>query len=202
MTTIHSNRIKYLSALAFLGEVTDKLSAGLRQDLASQRVRLLKHTAIVRKNATNASSTYPFIDENTKKLAGISTMNGNSLPQNMAVVADAISVGFAEGDGADKEGAVIYTQDVPAALRNANFVLKQNGREILDVPVADLIAGEMPTKQEDYFHDLETFILLADETAMSWDFVFPGGQTLAPSEAGKNVYVEVRIKGFKTLKNI
>ena len=202
MTTIESNRIKYLSALAHIEATSNKLSNALGNAVSGKQIRLLKHTAYVRKNATGASSTYNFIDENTKKLDGISTMNGNSLPQNMAVVADAIAIGIAQHADANKEGAVVYTQDVPAALRNANLVIKQNGREILDLPVADLIAGEMPTKQEDYYHDLETFILLADEEAMTWQFVFPSGVVLEPSTGAENVYVEIRIKGYKTLRNV
>ncbi|WP_417885333.1 hypothetical protein [Zunongwangia sp.] len=200
MQSIHSNHPKYLSALAHLQDSKNKLSNALQSAVENHEIRLLKHTAYVRKDATGASSTYPFIDENTKKLGGISTMNGNALPQNMAVVADAIAIAIGEG-AAGEEGKVTYSTAIPAALRNANFVLKQNGREILDIPVSDLIPAEMPTKQEDLFHDLEAFILLADEATMSWDFVFPNGAVLEPSVEGKKVFVEVRIKGYKTLRN-
>lgn len=196
------NREKILAAFGFLVAVATAFSSELASLIRSAdgdpKVRLTRHTVYVRKNATNASSTWRIIDENTKKVDGVSTIGENRLPKNQVVVFDKIAVGFAEGDAAGKEGALAYNQEAPSSLRNANLVITQNGREVVDLPVADLIAGETTHTSGDAYHDLEGFNYLVDDQAMEWNFRFPNGETLAPSAAGKVAYVEVRLQGFKT----
>lgn len=198
------NRDKILSALGFLVAVSTAFSSELANlirpiDGSEIKARLTRHTVYVRKNATGASSSWNVIDENTKKVDGVSSISETKLPKNQAVVFDKIAVGFAEGDAAGKEGALDYSAaTVPAILRNANVVITQNGREVLDLPIADLVKGETTATAGDNYHDLEGYHYLVDDQPMEMILRFPNGQTLAPSAVGKFNYIEIRLQGFKT----
>ena len=57
-----------------------------------------------------------------------------------------------------------------------------------------------PASSEDYYHDLEGFNYLVDNQEITMELKFPDGATLAPSAAGKQWYVELKLQGFKTIK--
>ena len=198
------NRTKIIAALGFLVAVSSAFSAELKNlitppDGSEIKSRLTRHTVYVRKNATGASSAWAVIDENTKKIDGVSTVSETKLPKNHAVIFDKIAIGYAKSTAAGEEGAVDYTSTkAPAALRNANIVITQNGREVVDLPIADMVKVVSPTNNEDYYHDLEGFNYLVDDQPMEWTIRFPNGQNLAAVAAGDNHYLEVRIQGFKT----
>lgn len=201
------NRTKILTAIAFLISVSGAFSSELANLIKPQfgnsarepQVRLTRHTVFVRKNVTGSAGGYQIIDENTKKIDGVSSLADTKLPKNQAVLFDKIAVGFAEGDAAGKEGALDYGATVvPAVLRNAQLVITQNGREVLDIPVADIVKGEQSANSEDYYHDLEGYNYLVDDQPMSWMLKFPNGETFAASAAGKHNYLEIRLQGFKT----
>lgn len=196
---ILQNRSKVLVALSFLMAISSAFSAELDQLLRSKQAALKPHTFYVRKNATNASSRWAVINEETTKADGISTISKTSLPKNEAVVFDRIAIGYAENADAGKEGAVDYSATkLPAALRNADLVITQNGREVVNVSISELGKVTSPANQADYYHDLESLQYLVDDQPMEMEIRFPNGQTLAPGTAGHSVYVEVRLKGFKT----
>ena len=204
-----NNRKKILAALGFLVAISSAFSneldslikpgnngQGVQQE---PKVRLTRHTVFVRKAATDAANTFHIIDENTKKLNGISSISDRKLPKNQAVIFDKIAVGFAEGDADGLEGALDYTSTkAPAVLRNASIVITQNGREVMDLPVADMVKVTSPASAADYYHDLEGFNYLVDDQPMEWFLRFPDGQSLAPSAAGKKNYIEIRLQGYKT----
>lgn len=201
------NRTKILTAIAFLFSVSSMFSNELAnlikpnfgQGNSESKIRLTRHTVFVRKNVTNAAGGYNIIDENTKKIDGVSSLADTKLPKNQAVIFDKISLGFAEANATGKEGALDYgVTAVPAILRNAQLVITQNGREVLDIPVADIVKGQQSNNAADLYHDLEGFNYLVDDQPMEWVLRFPNGQTLAPSAAGMHNYLELRIQGFKT----
>ena len=196
------NRSKIIAAFQFLVAISSAFSselAGLINPGHGREIQVgLKPTTLyVRKDATNASSRWSIIDENTIKLDGVSSFSKTSLPKNEAIVFDKIAIGYAEG-AAGKEGSLAYSTDLPASLRNADLVIIQNGREVISIPVSDLAKTGAPGNSDDLYHDLESFQYLVDDQPMQWDLRFPAGQSLAPATAGNSTYVEVRVKGFKT----
>jgi len=193
------NREKLLSAILFLLSVGSMMSNELSSLITGETLRLTRHTVLVRKDVTNAGGAIRIIDENTKKIDGVSSLSETKLPKNQAVIFDKIAIGFAEGDAVGKEGALDYTSSkAPSILRNANIVITQNGREVLDLPLADITKVTSPASQEDYYHDLESFNYLVDDQPMEWVLRFPNGEVFAPSAAGKFNYIEVRLQGFKS----
>ncbi len=191
-----------LTSWNFLNDVSPTLSSELQQLVQNQSVRLIDHTIVVRKNITGASSTFPVINATTKSIEGISTIDGAQLTKNQAVVFDQIALGYGLGDE-NQEGAVKYRNTDIAALRNASFVIKQNNREVLNLPVADLLR---PTgnglNASDQYYSLKGYAFLVDDEEMEWDIKFPAGVAMPAPTTGKFHYLEVFIKGAKTIKNI
>lgn len=192
----------YTIAAAFLTYHKDVLSNELRNWIANKQVKLIDHTAIVRKNITGASSIYDLIDDETAKVDGVSTIKGKSLNKNEAIVFDKISLAYGTDAETGKEGAVKYGHTDIAALNNANFVLTQNGRVVVDLPVSNLIkpAGN-GFKEDDKFTELSSLAYLVDDQPMDWRLRFPAGTPL-PAITDTQQYLEVKIKGLKTLRNI
>ena len=203
MDSVIDNRSKVLAAFAYLQLIAFLVSTELKALIGAKQVRLSRHTAFVRKNATNASSTWDIIDSNTKITPGVSSIDQKKFPKNQAVIFDKVAIGFAEGDAAGQEGSLDYTSSkAPAVLRNASLVLTQNGREVLELPIADLTKTISPASPGDYYHDLEQFAYFADDQDMDWKIKFPDGKSFAPSAAGKENYIEVRLQGYKTSRKI
>jgi len=202
MESVLNNRSKVLAALGYLKLIAAFVSTELSTLIAKGDVRLSRHTAYVRKNATGASNTFNLIDENTKAVDGVSSISERRFPKNQAVIFDKVAVGFAEGDAEGKEGAVDYTSTkLPAVLRNASLVLTQNGREVLSIPMSELGKQVSPASGEDNYHDLEAFSYFADDQAMEWVIKFPSGETFSAA-TGKQNYVEVRLQGYKTSRKV
>jgi len=203
MESTVNNRSKILDSLGYLVLIASAVSTELRSLIGDKKVRLSRHTAFVRKNATGASNTFNLIDENTKAVVGVSSLSERRFPKNQAVIFDKIAIGFAEGDAAGEEGGLDYTSSkAPAVLRNASLVLKQNGREVIELPMADLTKTTSPGSPADYYHALQGFSFFADDQAMEWEIRFPDGKTWEPSAAGKQNYVEVRLQGYKTSRKV
>ncbi|GAA4274968.1 hypothetical protein U6A24_12650 [Aquimarina gracilis] len=189
-------------AWTFLKSVSAILSSELQGLIEQQRVRLTDHTIFVRKNITGASSNFDVIDATTEKIDGVSSIKGTRLTKNQAVVFSQIALGYAEADP-NKEGGATYGSTNIAALRNATFVITQNNREVVSIPVADLLrpSGTSLSSSEKYYK-LGGLAFLVDDEEMEWQLKFPAGESMPAPAAGKAHYLEVFIKGFKTIKNI
>ncbi|WP_271765944.1 hypothetical protein [Aquimarina algiphila] len=199
---MQNNKSSLLTAWSFITSIAAILSSELQQLLGNGRVRLTDHTVFVRKNITGGSSNFDVIDATTEKIDGVSSIKGTRLTKNQAVVFSEIALGYGLDDP-NKEGAVKYgNTDIPA-LRNATFVIIQNNREVISLPVADLLR---PTgnglNASDKYYDLGALAYLVDDEEMEWQIKFPAGVAMPAPATGKAHYLEVFLKGFKTIKNV
>ncbi len=196
------NRSKLLAAIGFLFAVANELSNELASLIAGRKVRLTRHTVYVRKDITGAGGIFNVIDENTLKVEGVSSLTKTSLPKNQAVIFDKIAIGFALGSvELGEEGKVDYsTALTPAEIRNATLVITQNGREVLELPVADMVKAQSTNNANDLYHDLEGFHFLGDDQPMEWQLKFPKGVNIVGGGVNNDFrkYIEVRIQGLKT----
>lgn len=180
----------------------DKLSADLNAKIKGSKVTVDPSTLFVRKNITSASSDYDFIDAQTDKIKGISSIKGQSLNKNEAIIFHAVAIGYSEGAMANGVAGQSYNGDVPAALRNASLVIKQNGREVLNEPIANFVKGEATTNPGDYYLELPSFRYLADDTPFDIKVEFPAGVSMPAPAADNGHYMELRLLGQKTVAKI
>ncbi|AUS04382.1 hypothetical protein [Pseudotamlana carrageenivorans] len=134
---------------------------------------------------------------NGKKLAGIQSFVGQSLEKGHNQVISHIRLGYATDAASGKEAALKYVNDdagVPAGLKNAQLIIKQNGKIVVDLPATDFIA---PAKDGDSsFVALSGFAVIKEETPFDIVLDFPEGTNLG---ADKH-YVEVSLKGMGTFE--
>lgn len=171
------NRGKLLAALGFMIAASAEFSNELASLITGRKVRLTRHTVYVRKDITGAGGIFNVIDENTLKVEGVSSLTKTSLPKNQVHIFDKIAIGFALGTvEPNEEGKVDYGSAVaPAEIRNATLVITQNGREVLELPVADMVKAQQSNNANDLYHDLEGFHYLVDDQPMEWQLKFPKG---------------------------
>ena len=208
MNQVTSNRPEILQALSFAtdvrGQFSDELSRLL--DPGNLNVRMTRHVAYVRKNIIGAGSGFDILDAETKKIDGISSIKGKQLSPNQAVIFDHIAVAFALGTANEGEEAkVAYNAtNVPDDIRNAILVITQGSREVLEIPVADLIRGMQSNNSADYYHDLKGFHYLTDHEEIDMKLRFAPGVSITPGGAENNLqkYLEVRALGYKTIRRL
>lgn len=197
-----NNREKLLTAVDFMLTVAAAFSGELASLIGAKQTRLTRHTVYVRKDITGAGGIFNIIDENTLKVEGVSSLTKDALPKNQAVIFDKIAIGYALGTVTlGEEGIVDYGKDsAPAEIRNSTLVITQNGREVLELPVADMIKAQSTNTAGDYYHDLEGFHYLVDDQPMEWQLKFPKGVNIVGGGVNSDFrkYLEIRIQGFKT----
>ena len=198
------NKELFTLAVAFLMQMAQatKFSTSLNEYVVNGEATLDPHTLLVRKNISGASSNYDFIDAQTEKVAGISTLQGTTLPKGQALIAHGISISYAVGALADGPGAQDYTAAVPAIVRNAHLLIKQNGREVINEPVSNFLKGEATANSMDYYFDTPSFRYLVDDESIEIKLVFPTGTNLAAATAADNHFLELRILGQKTNRKV
>lgn len=197
------NKALFFIAFAFVTEMAalGRFSAGLNSDIQSGNVYLDDHTLMVRKNISGANGIYDIIDETTKKITGISTLNENKLSSGQGFIFDRISVTYAKGAAAAGEKNQSYgTGAVPQELRNSFLVISQKGREIINEPIANFIKGEASTSAADNFVELLGYKVLQDEEAITMRLVTPNGVSIDAVDAANNHFLEIRLKGAKTTR--
>ena len=200
------NRSKLLAALGFMFVVANELSNELASLIAGRKARLTRHTIYVRKDITGAGGIFNVIDENTLKVEGVSSLTKTSLPKNQAVIFDKIAIGFALGSvELGEEGQVDYgTTLTPAEIRNATLVITQNGREVLELPVADMVKAQSTNNANDLYHDLEGFHYLVDDQPMEWQLQLTKGVHIVGGGVNTTLrtYITVRLKTKKTQRKL
>lgn len=175
-----------------------KFSSAVNKLLDDQKLALVPHTILIRKDISNAANAVDLIDANTKLTPGVSTLDGDKLHAGVGFVGLGVAIAAVEGDETDGEGGQDYSGTTPTLVRNSTFSLKQNGREILIDPVANLVKGEATASAKDYVGDPNSMFYIIDNESFEAQLIVPYQKAITPSAAGKAVYLEMRIIGFKT----
>lgn len=197
------NKAIFFIAFSFLSQMAQlgRFSPGLNSEIQAGNVYLDDHTMMIRKNISGAGGIYDIIDETTKKVSGISTLNENKLPSGQGFIFDRLSVSYAKGALANGEKDQSYgTGAVPQELRNSFLVIRQKGREILNEPVANFIKGDATASAADNFVELLGYKVLQDEEAITMQLVTPNGVSIDAADAANNHFLEIRLKGAKTTR--
>ena len=192
--------------MAFLIGIADRFSASLAKLILSvsadgamnPKITLNPVDLYIKKDITAASSKFPLLDANTKKLRGVVSFDANGrLSQNRGVVFNKIFVGYQTDAAAGKEGELVYNKAVIGALYNADLVITQDGREVLRKNVSSLINVGTPQAIGDNYAILENLRYLKDDEEVEIDIEFAANVAM-PLAATAYQYIFVKISGFET----
>ncbi|WP_130735506.1 hypothetical protein [Flavobacterium sp. J27] len=190
-----NNKQFFVIAIGFLIAIKGRLSKQLQSDLELNNVALNDQVLELKKEISGGQ-TLDLLDATDDRIDGINSFDKNRLKTGRAFVFDEIAIGYATNANSGLAGSVDYVTDAPKELKNAIFILEQEGREVLRMPVKDL-NNKDGFKISDAYKELRTLHYLADDREVTAKIKFPPGVTL---DAGVKHYVYLRINGVQTTK--
>lgn len=195
------NTVKFQTVANFIKAMAKagQFSVDTAHKLANGEIILRDNTELVRKILPKApAGTTKIIDSNTKRLAGISSFDGQKLEKSNNLVITHARIGYASDVATGKEASLVYknSQDVvPAGLRSANIIIEQDGKPVAKLPVMDFV--KPANEGNSAYTELSAFALVREEISFDIKIEFADGSVL---EATDYPYVEVALKGMATFQ--
>lgn len=185
-----------MSVLSFHGS---RLPEEFKQSLDQGKIKVIENVNILRKEVAVGSGTEGLLDSNTKKIKGVSDYVGNVLPDNTVQIISEIRVGYdATQTASDKEGSLSYATALPASVRNARLIIKQEGSVIFTMPLSELNNPNDGTTRSDDFTELAIPVVLVGNQVIEFDIEFPIGAT---AHGTNKEYFELAFKGYETRRS-
>lgn len=192
------NKPFFQIVIAFLGGIIDYTSEQLRSDIRSNKVLLDDQVLEIKKEVVGGG-TIDFLDATTQRIDGICSFDKDRLETGRAFVFDQVAINYATNAASGKEGELAYNVAAPKELQNALFILTQDGREVLRMPVKDLSNIETGQKADDEYANLKSLRYLVDNRKVEMKIKFPPGVAL---DSAVKHYVHVRLSGLQTAKKV
>jgi hypothetical protein len=177
-----------------------RFTTEFKQKMATGGLKLIPNTKILRKAVTPAGgNSSSLLDEETKKVEGVSDFSQNQLPASSTLVVGQIAIGYDSDAAADKEALLTYAKAHPASFRNAKIVITQSDAIIAESPLAVLINQNITrgTEPQQNFVDLDSAFFIAGGIDFQMKIVW--GKGAAPA-AGVTEYIEIALKGYETVR--
>lgn len=175
-----------------------KFSQDLNNAISNNAVTAVTHTLYVKKDISAAGGIFRILDENVKKLDGVSNISENKLPKNQALIFDKIGISFGKGN-ADKMGDATFDLAFPAALQNAILSIRQLGNVIVERPVSDFYAKGTAQDPKEKVLEIGIPNVLRDDEPIDMEFIFPKGSSMpAAADADNALLAEVKLFGATT----
>lgn len=194
------NTVKFQTVKGFIAKLAKEGNFPLdtANKLKNAGLVLRDNTELVRVEVPAAQSGESnLLTANGLKLAGKQTFVGMALPKSQNQVITHIRVAYANDAASGKETSLKYVNDdavVPAGLKNAQLIIRQGGKDIINKPISDFIA---PAKDgSSAYVELGGFALLKEEVPFDVIIDYPIGTALG---ADKH-YVEVAMRGMGTFE--
>ena len=156
-----------------------------------------------------AAGTINLVDANTRRLVGVTNLDGSKLNPGRDYIID--SIRFMNGNGGSTANtpeqnqliakSVDYTNGAIAVLRSAEFRITQGSNNLLDMPVSDLVGdivtgtGASPVTAG--FRNISTNPLLRSNQEFSLELEFPNGVVMPATGNGLCVRIEMRVHQAK-----
>lgn len=192
-----NNLVFFTIALAFLGQIRERMSNQLKADLLANNVVLDDQVMELKKEVVGGG-TINLLDATDDRVDGINSFDKNSLKTGRAFVFDQVAIGYAtHATDSGLEGEIEYNTKAPAALQNAIFIINQEGREVLRMPVRELNNIHTADTESKEYKQLKSLRYLTDDRTIELQIKFPPGVSLS---SGVKHYVYLRLNGVQTSK--
>lgn len=186
----------FTTAMQFLLLISGYLTEQLKTDIQRSSCTLDDQVLELKKEITGGG-TIDLLDANTLRLDGICSFDKNSLNVGRAFIFDQIALNYATDANSGMAGKVQYKTIAPVELQNAVFILNQDGREVLRMPIRDISNIGTGTNAEEEYKQLKSLRYLVDNREIKAQIKFPEGVSL---DATKKHYVYLRLSGLQTTK--
>lgn len=187
--------MKLNQIVAFLTLVAALLNQNTVSALKAGTIGAKDNTLFVRKQITGAN-VVKLIDGTTERVTGITNIDGNKLDDYRNFIIEAISIRYGTHASDTDPGIISYTTAPPTALRNAELVLRQGNRLVINMPVHALLPGVSASPASvdgDRFKNM-VWALIAEGQKFELNLEFAEGASFGAN----NHFVEVNLHGAET----
>lgn len=180
---------------------TGQISEQLYGEIRSGRKTAENKTLYVRADFTGKSSTEQLIKESLDYKVGVTNVDKAKLPEGELMVVQSVSLGYdVTADTVTSPADVKYqyhqTDDLPAALRNSDFIVEQSQGRLCTYNIASLLSAE-PSRDPNYLQGLELSVPKVIKPQKKIDFKIEVAEDLTVSvAAGNKVWVEFNVTGI------
>ncbi|MGG8495956.1 hypothetical protein ACQY1Q_06045 [Tenacibaculum sp. TC6] len=185
-----SNQEQYLKVVTYLGEKNQKHGYEWNTSL----LKPMPGDLFINKKI-GTSGNINLLDGESNNVRGVTNFDKNTLNEGRIFVMDGVSFAYSFEDPTTHVASVNYgTSNLPAELRFANLVVKQNNEVLVKLPINSIVNSyENGVK----YKDLGAFALVLPKHAIEVDIEFPSGVGVKPP-ADKELFVSVFFRGFET----
>lgn len=184
---------QFMVVIAFLGAVMNVLGVNAIKLFDEGKIKPTDSELFIRKDI-GSGGTVNLLEGLSTSTIGVSNFDGQRLDTDRNFVIDAITINYGIAAAGAGAATVNYTTALPAALKNANIVIKQDNEVILKLPVASINDAKNTDLR---YRELGGFALLRDQRTITIDLEFAAGADTVPG-AGNASFVEVLLKGYET----
>jgi len=182
---------------AYLTTIIATCSAEAQNLWNTDNLTLKDETHLLRKDITDASGDHDLIDANTAKVKAISTFDGTKLDAGNVFLFDQIAIGYTRASAGTALYASKYQSAPVAALRSAFLEIRQDGKQIVYEPCANMIVNGTPQAPEEAFLQLRRIYHIKDDRNFTIKLIFGSGAMTQNSTDLEQI--ELRIKGMGTV---
>lgn len=177
------------------------MSASLTDQIAKDpnQLTLQPYELFARKDISGAGGIHKFLSNEDDKATGLINIKNGILPTNEIFIFNEISVGYAKG-ATGKAGALTYGTPLPGEVRNCEFEIVQNGKAVVNMPIASLNNPYDGTTATDAFTAIGSLAYLIDNVSFEIFIKFPTGVSVLAGETTNFHYLEVRLRGWRTVR--
>lgn len=196
-----NNVLGHVTAVNFLVSVLSLLSTSLSAAIGSNNFYLDPTDLYVKKDISAAGGITRILDANSKQLDGVCSFDSDGkMDQNRAAVWNRITIKYGLGNVAQDPGEIDYNTAVPKELANADLVITQKGRKVLQKSVRSLFAKANETEAGADYLNLASLRLFVDDENVEINLHFPAGTAMPAAGAGTTGFIYVSIDALTTRK--
>lgn len=193
-TSIETREWNYLTAKA------DLLSEQTKVEFRNGNIKVIDTSKALRKNIKGLSGTQEVLTSATTLKKGLSDWDGNKLQRPENLIMSSINVTWGSHASITDPANVTYsgtTENVPAALMNADVIIRQDDKIVVKQPVFAFLSEQKNTKanHEAGYHFKGLQILL-EEKPVQMLIDFPEGVAM-PTD--KEYFIRIDLNGQKTV---
>lgn len=145
------------------------------------QVGLIDKTIYIGFETTGKAGIMKVVDVNTKRLVGITNLDGNKLDAGRDYIIDGARILFGNDNDPVEAQNWQSGRTCPDALKNAEIRILQGSKVIFDMPVSDLIYNESASGITE-FRSVSTSPLLVSNKEFEIEIEFPSGQSIPSAD--------------------
>lgn len=179
-----------------------KMTKQMQSEFAARKVRFMDSDINHIAEISTAGGVYDLLRTTNDKIVGISDFDSNKLEAGVNAAIEKIKLGYGKVATADNSIETVSFSSLgsgfPESLKRAKFIIKQDNKTLLKIPVERFTQGASSTKTQgvEDTYELGTPIVLIEQKPVDIQLEF--GADSAMTQGADDHYLQVRLMGTET----